>query len=242
MEKILVRRAGAQGDVLIATPVIAALQKQGQVTVATSCPEALEGFPGISVVKYGHPTAGFDRVIDLIYELEPKRPRVEVYAEQAGVKVADPRPIVYSTESAAQLAKKLAPEGALLFHCDAGWPCRKWKRFPQLVERLKGYPIIEVGSAELPNAKQFGRIPLALLAELVKRSRLVVGLDSFVAHVATAVGKPVVVVFGCTKPELVMNGDVEVVTRSELECLGCHHEQPPPAYNCECKLNKEAPP
>ena len=110
--------------------------------------------------------------------------------------------------------------GAVLVHPGAAQPSRHWPvdRWAQVVRCLAadGHDVRVTGgpaerelatrvatAAGLPSGQVLaGRTGLLELAALVSRSRLLVSVDTGVAHLATAFGTPSVVLFGPTAPAL----------------------------------------
>jgi ADP-heptose:LPS heptosyltransferase len=107
--------------------------------------------------------------------------------------------------------------GASLIHAGSGSPRKNWpiERFVELSHRLKtsGRRIAWVlGPAEADfdegvfRDDLIVRAPLQELAATLARSRLFVGNDSGVSHLAAALGTPTVAIFGPTDP-VVWGGD-----------------------------------
>jgi ADP-heptose:LPS heptosyltransferase len=108
--------------------------------------------------------------------------------------------------------------GAVVVHVGAAYPARRWppERFAAVVRHLVdgGADVVLTGSAEeRPLAERTrelagrtrvcvlaGRTDLLQLAATVASARLVVSGDTGVAHVATAYGRPSVLLFGPTPP------------------------------------------
>jgi len=90
-----------------------------------------------------------------------------------------------------------------------------------------------------------GRTPLPVLAAALQVSRLLLGNDSGPAHLAAAVGTPVVVVYGPTVPEAGLlptgRGQVWPIGRKGLECRPCgrHGAQRCPLEHHRCMQSLE---
>jgi ADP-heptose:LPS heptosyltransferase len=109
---------------------------------------------------------------------------------------------------------------AVLVHPGAALPSRRWPepRWAQVVRGLagRGSPVLLTGGPEEVERAQrvadlaglprqcvvAGRTTVAELAALVAAGRLLVSVDTGVAHLATAFGTPSVVLFGPTPPAL----------------------------------------
>ena len=74
-----------------------------------------------------------------------------------------------------------------------------------------------------------GRLPIPELAALLERAWALVTNDSGSGHVASAVGTPVVSIFGPTVPAFgypPFGKENRIVERAGLECRPCHHHGP----------------
>lgn len=120
------------------------------------------------------------------------------------------------------------------------WGSKRWAYYPALARRLaaKGIPVAVVGGpedaalgAEIPSAvNACGRLTLRQSAALISRAAVLVTNDSAPLHLATAMGTPVVAVFGPTLPAFgfgpIRPGDVALGLEG-LECRPCSRHGPP---------------
>lgn len=101
----------------------------------------------------------------------------------------------------------------VVVHPGAAKPSRRWPadRWAEVVRRLPGDVVVTAGPGEEPLAEQVvalagrGRVvtpDLDGLVELVGTARLLVAPDTGVAHLATALATPSVLLFGPTPPAL----------------------------------------
>lgn len=133
----------------------------------------------------------------------------------------------------------------VVFHVGAGtaakrWPATYWR---ELLGRLivgLGRQVVLVGSAseqslarEILDGQDWpgvwdwtGETRLAETAALIEQAAAFVGADSGPAHLAAAVGRPVVALFSGTNDERQWRpwGEQVRVTRVELPCSPCHRE------------------
>jgi GT2 family glycosyltransferase/ADP-heptose:LPS heptosyltransferase len=248
-DRIVVRRAGAQGDVILATPIIRALRRDypnSTIVVETVCRDVLSGNPDVTEVSAQLKPRETDHVIDLnmAYERQPMRHPVEVYAEAAGVELQsddDWRPRLYPHDTARIVAEQRMPPGGryAIIHPGMvpGWVGRQWdiKRWAPVVADLhkRGYKTVVVGNDATPGigaTLDFRNVHFSHFAALMERAQLFLGLDSMPFHVAQAVGVPSVVIFGSVDPALriVPGAPVEPVTAPRAGCLACHNWLPAP--------------
>jgi heptosyltransferase-2 len=121
------------------------------------------------------------------------------------------------------------------------WPTKRWlpEGYAEVIRQLQeqdGRPVVLFGSREdEPLCRQIsersgGRAPVAAgelsvlsAAALMERCRLVISNDSAAAHLAAAVGRPVVAIFGPTVPAFgfAPAGSGHVVLEADLDCRPC---------------------
>lgn len=248
-DRIVVRRGGAHGDVILATPILRALRTMypmSQIHVQTTCVNVLQGNPDITSAALMIPKKDGDYLIDLdmAYEKTPNKHIVKAYAEIAGVELPDPedwRPRLYPTDSARTVARQRMPAGKkyAVIHPGliGGWVGRQWpiNRFHEVSKALgaAGYTTVLVGATTTPQIgthMDFRNLPLTHFAALMELASLFVGLDSMPFHVAQAFKIPSVVIFGSIEPSLriIPGWPVIPVTADGVACLGCHHWLPAP--------------
>lgn len=83
------------------------------------------------------------------------------------------------------------------------WPRASWAALTETLMREHGVPVVEVGlegqgvSAPGPLRRDLcGRLSIPQTAEVIRRARLFIGIDSGPAHLGNAVGTPAVLLFG----------------------------------------------
>ena len=124
-------------------------------------------------------------------------------------------------------------------------PFKRWpiERFAQLCDRfiedLGANVIIVGGSEEIELGRDIaslmvkkpicaaGKLSLLQTVEIVGRSRLFVGNDSGLMHIAAAIGTPTVVIFGPTDPiknRPLGNPDIVQILTSRLACSPCYRD------------------
>jgi heptosyltransferase-2 len=121
----------------------------------------------------------------------------------------------WTQEGYAQLAARISSDGLRVVL--AGSPAER-----PLCEAVR-----ELAGARMPVLA--GRTSLPELAALLHGADALVGNDSGPAHIATAVGTPVVAVFGPTVPAFgytPFGRAVRIVELPDLDCRPCHHHGP----------------
>ncbi len=129
------------------------------------------------------------------------------------------------------------------------WGSKRWPYYKELAERLSeraaivvvGGPedaalgadivgVVEVGRGRARAANACGTLTLRQAAALIARARLLVTNDSAPLHLASAMGTPVVAIFGPTIPEFgfgpIGRGDASVGVEG-LVCRPCSDHGPP---------------
>jgi len=113
--------------------------------------------------------------------------------------------------------KNLAPGGYLLLHAAARWASKYWPaenltRFIPLARKTLGLPVLvtagrdpfevqftrELIALTLPDHHEIGTLTFNQLGALLQNSAAFVGVDSMPMHLAAALGKPGVALFGPT--------------------------------------------
>jgi len=188
------------------------------------------------------------------------RPEVEsrgALLAQLGID-ADPaslRPRFQPTEAARRtvdrlLSKEQVREPFVAVHVSAGTPAKSWpaEHFRELIGRLRVFrdqEIVLIGGPSDRSVSQeillgrswpgvhdwTGRFDPVELAALLERAAVLVGADSGPAHLAAAVGTPVVVLFSgasCTR-QWRPPGEHVTVLREEVPCRACHRRVCPVA-------------
>jgi ADP-heptose:LPS heptosyltransferase/GT2 family glycosyltransferase len=128
-------------------------------------------------------------------------------AGMAPLEPADAAPRLASDPRAARAVDRLGlPAAFVVVHAEARQPERCWtpERWRELGARLvdeHGVAVVEVGLQPLgcahPRWRDLtGRLSVAEMAEVLRRARLFVGVDSGPAHIGNAVGTPGVVLLG----------------------------------------------
>lgn len=246
-DRIVVRRGGARGDVILTTPIVRALRKlypKSVIVVSTVCTDVYSGNPDVNEVSMqGVPLKATDLTynLDMAYENRPMVHAIQAYADVVGIKVDDWKPALYPTDTARIVAEQRMPEGPkyALIHPGLipGWVGRQWPalRFVNVVEALKArrYRTVMIGDEGTPGIRtdlEYRNIPFTHLVALMERASLFVGLDSMPFHVAQACGIPAVAIFGSVDPALrIIPGSKSIgVVAGDVGCLGCHNWLPAP--------------
>lgn len=235
--RILVTRMEANGDVLVAASVCAALKKKynAQIYFLTKCPKALKNHPFIDKIvdpiKAQRIIFQYECNLDLAYEMRPETNLLTAYAEAAGVAVGDCELTIGKQQFTTNLEKYIVIHSGL-----TNWVGRQWFGFNEIAIALRksGHKIVCVGSEnELLvdcDLDLRGKTTIQELADVIEKSELFIGIDSFPFHVAQAVNAPSVVFFGSINPVTrVVRENVTPITAKDLPCLGCHHRQLQPS-------------
>ena len=259
-DRIVVRRGGARGDVIMTTPVVRALRKKypkSHIVISTACPDVYQGNPDINeVTVQGPPLRKTDLVynLDMAYENRPDVHPMQSYADICDVKLEDWRPQLYPGDTSRILAEQRMPSGPryAIIHPGIipGWAGRQWphQRFREVVAKLKtrGYKTIVIGSDGTPDVGSdldYRNVAFAHMVALMERAQLFVGLDSMPFHVAQACDVPAVALFGCVDPELRIAPGARAlgVVAKGVGCLGCHSWLPAPrTVTASCMRNTNA--
>jgi heptosyltransferase-2 len=133
-------------------------------------------------------------------------------AEAPGVEPALPLPspsLLFSPETARATAAKFGVQGSYIALCPGAefGPAKRWPYFRELAAKLDA-PVVILGSEgereetrDIPGTNLVGRTTLDEAIDLIAGARAVVSNDSGLMHVAAAVGRPLVALFGSSSPE-----------------------------------------
>ena len=121
------------------------------------------------------------------------------------------------------------------------WGTKRWPYYGDLAARIEGAVVIVGGREDAPLAQAIvegaggkvvsaaGELTLRQSAALIRRARILVTNDSAPLHLATAMGTPVLALFGPTVPEFGFGprgtGDV-TLGHGELSCRPCSRHGP----------------
>jgi ADP-heptose:LPS heptosyltransferase len=264
--RILVRRAGALGDVVLATPVVRWLKQSfpdSQVFVETGYPAVFRNNPHVEAVNCGAPHATFDRIVDLdlAYERRPHMHIVDAYLEQMREASFTPEKGLPSFDIFREFADKrqemffdrrslFRQKNMVAVHAArAGWrnrtlPAATWLAVCTALKEAGMTPIL-IGTRrdELRGSGilSFHGDDLAAQARLIHNCACFVGSDSGLLHVAGATDAPIVGVFTCARPEyrLPYRGRCAAVV-PDLSCVGCLARQSAPATTESCERSDVA--
>jgi heptosyltransferase-2 len=195
-------------------------------------------------------------LLNLLYRRAPGREPMALHfarlAEAPGAGIAEPLP-----------EPKLAADAAAVdavrhkFGLEAGYaalcpgaeygPAKRWPYFAELAARLER-PVVMLGSAkdraqcgEIPGRNLAGETSLDEAIDLLAGAALVVSNDSGLMHVAAALGRPQVALFGSSSPQHTppLSAHSRVLWLA-LECSPCYaRECPLGHFRCMRELSVE---
>ncbi len=131
-----------------------------------------------------------------------------IFCRVAELPVLDETPLVAPSPAAVERVDRLAlPERYVAIHAQSRQDARNWQeeRWSELVRRLAGehdVDVVELGIVPARRSRSpryrdlAGALDPAETAEVLRRARLFIGVDSGPAHLANAVGTPGVVLLG----------------------------------------------
>ena len=247
--KLTLRRTGALGDVILATPVLRRLRQrypQAEIAFETAYPDVFRHNPHL-----GGPESGEDDLVynlDLAYERQPQLHVVEAYMQvvfgDRGDR-ADWRPELFPRYTMRM------PDNAIAVHAAvAGWYNRTlprvfWKRVLQLLCDEGFWPVL-VGTEQDRvfgfECTTFNSPDLMAQASVIRACKGFIGSDSSLMHVASAMGGPMVGIFTSVDPatRLPFEPDRCRAVVADMECIGCHNRRPPPVTMEACERGDTA--
>lgn len=258
-----VNRAGAFGDVLMATPIIREIKRRhpnSEIWVSTHCPDAVVRNKNVSrVLKHKNELMQFTDVIydlDMVYENNPKKLTVDAYSEAAFGSLLEDKSIDLHSDNTdfqglfPHIAGTISFERdkVIVVHMGVGWENRTWPRpnWISVVRGLstRGYKVVVVGKGSDYKSDLLAgvlnlndKLTIPQIRELIKRSSVFCGMDSGILHVAQSTNTPIVSLFTVANPEYRMvrkNKVINLIPKSD--CKFCLHEMPPPVTFVSCRF------
>lgn len=264
VERILLKRKGALGDVILTTPIARRLRElhgaDAVIHVATDSGVVYLNNQWIDQVLPGRtPPGGYTKFIDLdlSYEKTPERHIIDSYAERAGLtQDFDKRTELFASDGDIKYVDtlladhSLTPSECVVVHMAVTWKNRTWpKDYWHKTLRLltaKGYKVIVIGHGsdifiQDHNVYNFMRkLSIQQIAQLVSVSRCFVANDSGMIHVAGTTDTKIVGLFTTAKGEYRMpyrQGQMGYncrILKPKVDCYGCLHKQKPPVVYADC--------
>ena len=254
-------RAGVIGDVLMTTPAIRELRKQyknAHIRYVTLNPDLLINNPNIdelSIVNYPCDLQiKFEYPVHKGYPDKPLTKHIAAeFAECGGVQIDSFRGDIYFSESeliyAESVIKKFEHIPTATIHIHGGWsPYKNWpfENWQKVVDHFfKRIVFIQIGGPNDPvlnNVISMVRtFSIRLSSAFIYSTDFFIGIDSFPNHVAGALSKPAVVLFGSTSPTGSGYPSATNIWTGE-ECSPCYreynsisvHKKPPCPYDIKC--------
>jgi heptosyltransferase-2 len=179
-----------------------------------------------------------------------KAPMPEHYARLAGANPPLPSPrLSASPEEIAQAQKKYGIEGRYAALCPGAeyGPAKRWPYFRELAEKLSmpavvlGSPKDREASAGIRGTDLAGKTTLDEAICILAGAAVVVSNDSGLMHVAAALGRPQVALFGSSSPEHTPPASARArVLWLKLECSPCFaRECPLGHFRCMMEIGVE---
>ncbi len=122
------------------------------------------------------------------------------YCQSAGIPVIKDQPRIFiPPETVASIDLRGLPESFVVIHCSSNENCRDWKqeKWLQLVQKIMkdlNITVVEIGLQSLIDLESdcyvnlCGQLSLLETAEVIRRAKLFIGIDSGPAHLANATG------------------------------------------------------
>jgi heptosyltransferase-2 len=160
------------------------------------------------------------------------------YAELAGkFNGEDPAPALHvGKQEVSEATRRFGIEGRYAVFCPGAeyGPAKRWPYFKELAARL-GMPVVLLGSAndaeaglQVPGRNLIGQTSLDEAICLIAGAAVVVSNDSGLMHVAAALGRPQIAIFGSSSPEHTPPASPRArVLWLRLECSPCYERECP---------------
>ncbi len=215
------------GDALFLSTVAREIRKRNpacEITVYSHWPLLFYNNPDIHAFKPIREPAvppGYPIIYEKPWPPRRNRHVLQIICDRLGIngKKIEPRTYYYPTEKEKERAREIRQPGGrplVVVHPFSGffaartkqWHFSNWKRFlemiPPEIETLRfSNPDEPATPAERPHHRDIQTTDIRLMASLLELADAFVGQDSGLAHLATALGVPAVVIFtGFVPPEM----------------------------------------
>lgn len=260
-KSILIKRAAALGDILLASSILPALKKKYpncRISFATEFPAILESNPHISsFVSMDVNESRYTHVINLDfgYEQWPGKSIIQSYADLAQVELADCFLKIVIPDRNSTLASEILEKSGILRTTpfvaiqSAGsfwlknWPVESYEFLVAALKKKHNIPVVLLGTPADPPVA--GTIDLRTISDIMTslavlaHSCAFIGVDSLLLHCAKALCLPVAAFFGHSDPLLRISVDKkDCIFSSDISCKFCRHRQPSPAFIAICQKQR----
>jgi radical SAM superfamily enzyme YgiQ (UPF0313 family)/ADP-heptose:LPS heptosyltransferase len=238
-QKILVRRKGGIGDVLMITPAVRELKRKypkSLLVCETDYVNMLKDNQYIDrVEQWGFPKiSNYDIVLTPGYGHDCCENWIDAMAKKCDVKLASRKMDVFLTKDQINWAKNKidANKRCIAFHTGKTCPTREWgiDKFKHVACHYleNGYNIIEVGDRKTTEYMGVGNdcrgCSILQTAALIKECQIFVGVYSVCANIAKAVETPACIIYGSCNPASAGADALEYpIWLDNLECKGCRN-------------------
>lgn len=255
MDRILLARNGALGDVILASPIVRHLAKTHNclVDVLTAFPQVFERNPHVGKLNNILPTDPylFRFNLNMVYENNPRLHITDAYGQEVfGHQDFDHTPDLFESEQHERSVDEIVRFGSrfIVIHMRKyGWPNRNFpeKFWAKVVKRMLDetpYDIFQIGS---PNEIAFSGNPrlhdtrnfnLSIhdIKVLISRANAFIGIDTGTLHIAACTKTPIVSIFTSASHEYRQplrnpNAFFPILPHTSdgmiLACYGCQKER-----------------
>lgn len=179
--------------------------------------------------------------IDEVFRVEVaergQRARVDYLRQFLGLTTPLVRPNLYlngDDEAWAKQTLQAVGSPLVLLFPQTAWKTREWPAsyWVDLAWKLKGEGLAVAIMYQGEDARfkntplYYWNIPIPRVAALMKRASLVMGNDSFPAHLAGTVGVPTLALMGPTRGSVFAHIPNVTAIASNMDCTGCHFQTP----------------
>jgi hypothetical protein len=227
---ICIVRKGHLGDVVLTEPIAAAFRHIGwDVHLCTDCCDI-----GLCLATYttvrpfddylSGRLSGYDRIHVLRYELHRRTHHLDAYAADAGVCLIRRIP-----QLRAHFGRRVDGRYGLICPDTSEWlsEMRKWP-----IERFLALRQLLTLATSVPWIVLKPENTFVEMMALIQHADCVVSNDSGPSHIAQAMGRITVVLFGSTAPEYLLVSPTAKAVVGASECTGCRHSAVDRSMRC----------
>lgn len=263
---VCIKRTGALGDVILLTPVIENLKKKYpkiKINIITNFVSVFLDNPFVDNVYTDNVSnvieaSNYFYDLDLEYEKNPYMHPTDAYSQKILGCTTTTRAKLYGTKKN-PFTRDIADSLGLDFinnvpdfvtiNMSQSWPARtlEIQKWENIITHIlsKNLKVLALGTSKdiVPTSREgvyclYNKTSLHAVRFLIENSKLFIGMDSGLFHVAACTNVPVIGIFTCVNPKYREHPRDNTFFITPLRCGFCLHGKNPPVTFLKCSNKK----